>query len=631
MDGRGMSSRILLALGVFFNCVSTLSSTAADWPQWRGPNRDGISSENLTPVWPPRQIFNKYIGLGPASPAISEGRLYVIAYGNNNYDYVYCLNATNANEGYWTNAFNTVSILGGHEGNARGPAMTPTVDGDRVYIFSHEGYLYCFNKYTGATIWSSTVTTGRPGYHFTCSPVVEGNLLIFNAGGRGWAVDKMTGSNVWTSTGTAGYASPLVTTYNSERVAMIFGSAGVYGVRATNGATIFSYAFSAGGNDADPLVYNNKFLVSDNYGNGCALVPFGSGTLSHEWKNLNLKCHVGNSIQVDGYVYGCDGGASSARLRCITFGSTNVLWSSSTIYADSLLLFASNKLVTMSGNGSLNLGTVSPSGFNTEGRSSYSLGIGSLCWAPMAFSDGRLYCKGGNNGYLVCLQVGTKAPDVNLVTPLDGASFRVSSVLLTATASDSDGSVTNVEFYSGTTKIGQDDSSPYTLLWPDVTNGVYSLTAKAYDNFGVVKTSSVANISVRVDQNDNGIADSWEVKNFGGTNSCNPAADGDDDGYCNLYEYIAGTDPTNKQDVAELQIFFSNGNLIVTCPTIQAGGIGYEGLGRYYTIERISNLSDITWQAISDFSNQLRSTGTMVFTNQDSGAIYFYRARIKLR
>lgn len=629
MDRLSALSRAILTTGTLLTCISNFNSTAADWPQWRGPNRDGISSENLTPVWPPKQIWSKYVGLGPASPSISEGRLYVLAYGNNGYDYLYCLNATNAGQGYWTNAYATSA----HEGNAMGPAVTPTVDGDRVYIYSHEGYLYCFNKYTGSNIWAVTVNPSRPGYHYTASPVVEGNLLILNSGLKGWAVNKMTGSNVWTSTGTAGYSSPFVVTYNSERVAILFSNNGVYGIRATNGATVFSYGWpDTTGNAADPAVYNNKFLVSDNYGAGCALVPFGSGTLSHEWKNANLNSHVGSSILIGGYLYGCNGYASSATLKCLYLGGSTSVWSRSDIYADSLLLFASNKLVTMSGGGTLNLGTVSPSGFNTEGRSSYSLGIGGTCWGPMAFSDGRLYCKGAANGYLACLQVGTRPPDVNLVTPLNGANFRVSSVLLTATASDSDGSVTNVEFYAGTTRIGNDYNAPYTLLWSDVTNGAYAITVKAYDNWGVATTSSVASITVTVDLNDNGIADSWEVKNFGTTNACNPVADGDEDGYCNLYEYIAGTDPTNKQSVAGMQIFLSNGNLVVTCPTIQAGGIGYEGLGRYYTIQRISNLTDNSaWQAISNLSNRLSNTGTMVFTNDDSGPVYFYRARIKLQ
>jgi hypothetical protein len=214
------------ASGAVCFLVFSSAGQSADWPQWRGPNRDGISTENLSLVWPPKVLWRKYVGVGFSGVSISEGRLYTMGWGGG-YDYVYCLNATNPNIGYWTN----------------------------VYAAARFG----------------------PGSQ-----------------------------------------------------AIVFADSGVYGVKATNGAVVFSYPWIYGQNRhcADPIIYNNKFFISDDYGGGCALAPFGSGVLtSNDWKNANMNSHFCNSVLLDNYVYGADGIQGSSSLACLDIRDGSKKWS----------------------------------------------------------------------------------------------------------------------------------------------------------------------------------------------------------------------------------------------------------------------------------------------------------------
>lgn len=625
----GRHTKWLIA-AAFAVLLSFSSAQSTDWPQWRGPNRDGISTENLALVWPPKELWRKYVGVGFSGVSISEGRLYTMGWAGN-YDYVYCLNATNPNIGYWTNAYAATRYA--PLSQFQGPPCPPLVDGNKVYTYSHQGYLYCFDKYTGTAQWGVTINTGMDTYGMSASPVAEGNLLILNAGGAGWAVNKSNGSNAWTSAGTASYASPFVVDYNSERTAIIFSDYGLRAVKATNGASVFSIPWNYGRNCADPIVYNGNILLSDNYGGGCALYPLGSGTVTNYlWKTNTMQSHISSGVRIGNYVYGADGTIPGGQaLACIDLANGSRPWRTTVSGGvGSLLAFSSNKLAVISESSRLYMGTATPSGYLTNGLAITNLNLGGRCWGEMSFSDGRLYCRSSDSGMVVCLQVGTVPPEVSITSPSQGTCLSASNIVITADASDSDGTVTNVAFYFGTTLIGQDSTAPYGYTWNHITNGTYTLTSCAYDNFGVVSTSQPVTVSVFVDANSNGMNDAWETAYFG-TNTCNPEADADGDNYRNFYEYVAGTDPTGKQSVAGMQITFSNGNLVVTCPTIQAGGAGYEALGRYYTIERISNLLETVWEPAPGYSNLLCGNGMLCYTNTDNGAALFYRARIRLR
>ena len=187
-----------------------------DWPRWRGPNGDGISPET---DWNPKALENgpkivwkKNVGMG-----YIKGK-----------DVVSCLEAETGKEKW---QFSYPCELGQYSG----PRATPCVDGDAVYTMSQEGDLHRFRAADGKVQWHINIVEAfkvyAPSWGFAGSPVVEGDLVILNAGVNGIAVDKKTGKKIWVSgSGAGGYATPVMYDYEGKRHAAIFGQKALYAV-----------------------------------------------------------------------------------------------------------------------------------------------------------------------------------------------------------------------------------------------------------------------------------------------------------------------------------------------------------------------------------------------------------------
>ena len=164
--------------GAFF--LSAVAG-AANWPQWRGLNRDGHTTESVG-KWPPTELWRKTsVGVGYSTVSVSNGRVYTMGWANNQ-DTVYCFDADTGTE-IWSTSYACAK-----GGSYPGPLSTPTVTGGKVYTFSRKGHLYCFDAVTGNVEWNVTVSTGEPNWGISGSPLVEGNLVIVNIGGAGTAV-----------------------------------------------------------------------------------------------------------------------------------------------------------------------------------------------------------------------------------------------------------------------------------------------------------------------------------------------------------------------------------------------------------------------------------------------------------
>ncbi len=193
--------------------VCAVTASGADWPNFRGPNHDGISSETgWIAKWPaegPKQLWKASVGTGFASIAVAGGRAYVM--GNlAETDTVYCFDAETGKP-VWKYSYPAALDPKMHEG---GPGATPTVDGGRVYTASKQGLVFCLDAAKGQLIWSnnaaSLVGAGVPNWGFAASVLVQDNLLILDMGGSGAALDKSNGQVVWSSAKEAGgYATPL--------------------------------------------------------------------------------------------------------------------------------------------------------------------------------------------------------------------------------------------------------------------------------------------------------------------------------------------------------------------------------------------------------------------------------------
>jgi len=207
--------RVALTLGPALAPGLTQPASANDWPQWRGPNRDGISQESAwLSAWAPegpRKLWEGSVGIGYSSFAVSHGRLYTM--GNvAEKDTVFCLDALTGKP-LWKHEYPCASK---DPNGYHGTRCTPTVDGARVYTLSRHGNFFCLDSATGEVKWSKDFNkdfgSQAPTWGFAGSPLIERDWVLTEAGGKNnssvAAFDKRTGQVVWRAgSDPAGYGS----------------------------------------------------------------------------------------------------------------------------------------------------------------------------------------------------------------------------------------------------------------------------------------------------------------------------------------------------------------------------------------------------------------------------------------
>jgi outer membrane protein assembly factor BamB len=212
----------LLAAGILM--VST-SATAADWPCFRGSNRDARTDEKVT-KWPPVELWRADIGQGFSQVLVSQGKVYTFGWSNNQ-NTVKCFSesSTGTNPApLWATSYTCAA--GNHAGGLLGTYSTHAVSGGKVYTYDNFGLVSCFDAANGNSLWTSTALSGG-GPEYGSSPLIEGNLLIVNGGdANGAAAISLTAPHnlVWGSTGGARYSSPIVATIGTQRTIIGAGS-----------------------------------------------------------------------------------------------------------------------------------------------------------------------------------------------------------------------------------------------------------------------------------------------------------------------------------------------------------------------------------------------------------------------
>lgn len=388
--------------GSFVACLTgsrVSPACAADWPQFRGPARNGISTEKgWSARWPkqgPKAVWKVNVGKGHSSVAVSGGRVYTM--GNSaDRDTVFCLDAATGRT-VWKQSYRCPAK------DYPGPRSTPTVSGGRVYTFSRDAQLYCLNSATGKVVWSRNLIrdhkVNSPTWGFASSPIVEGNLVIVNAGAAGVAVDKTTGKTVWQSgTKMGGYATPVAFSAAGKRCVAVFSSDALAGVEAKSGKQLWSYPWKtdSGVNAADPLVAGDQIFIASGYGKGGALVKVSTGKATAVWQNRSMKSHFSSPLLVKGNLFGNDDGT----LRCLDFRTGTVKWSKGGLGKGGLMA-ADGKLIVLSEHGLLSIVQATAAGYKELAAAQV---LGGTCWTAPVLSGGRIYCR-NQEGDLVCLNV----------------------------------------------------------------------------------------------------------------------------------------------------------------------------------------------------------------------------------
>jgi outer membrane protein assembly factor BamB len=409
-----MISRFALSAGLaaLVAGASVTIHALDDWPQWRGPRRDGVSAERgLLKAWPqngpPLAWKTTGAGQGYSSFAVAGGRLYTLG-ARENREHVVAFDAASGKR-LWD------APHGRRFSNDRGdgPRGTPTVDGTRVYAFGASGDLTALDAASGKVAWTVNVIREFGGQNITWglseSPLIAGDRIIVSPGGPGSSVvalNKADGKLIWkTEADRAGYSSAVLHELGGIRQAIVFTGQRALGVNIANGRVLWSYDRVANrvANIATPIVRGNHVFLSSDYGTGAALLRLtaaGGGITAEEvYFTREMRNHHASSVLVGDHLYGF----SSAILTAMRFDTGEVAWRDRSVGKGSLV-HADDRLYLFSERGVVALAEASPEAYKEHGR--FSLDTGSLpTWSHPVVSNGKLFLRDQDTIYAYDVRV----------------------------------------------------------------------------------------------------------------------------------------------------------------------------------------------------------------------------------
>jgi outer membrane protein assembly factor BamB len=377
-----------------------LTLSAADWPQWRGPRRDGIAAETgLLKSWPaegPPQVWRASgAGNGYSSFAVAGNRLYTMgAKGNQELLLAY---DTATGKTVWETPIGARL----EQDRGDGPRGTPTVDGNRIYSITGRGDLSCVDAANGKKVWSvsftSAFSSSIPNWGFSESPLVVGDRVIANAGGPDASIvafNKTNGNVLWKSgSDPAAYSSGVLHEASGIREAIFFTAENALGVNVSDGRILWTYnrANNRTANISTPVLRGDRVFISSDYGTGGGLLqlsPAGGGVSAKEvYFTREMRTHHNTAVLIGDHMYGF----SSAILTAMKFDDGTVAWRDRSVGKGSLVS-AEGQLYLYSENGVVGLADAAPDGYRERGR--FTLKTGSLpTWTHPVVSGGRLYLR----------------------------------------------------------------------------------------------------------------------------------------------------------------------------------------------------------------------------------------------
>ena len=373
-----------------------------DWPQWRGPDGDGISRESGWRIeGRPRDLWTRNVGIGYSSFAIQDGRLFTMGHDfEQKLDTVFCLDAATG-ETIWRFTYPTdfSPRLQDHPG---GSLTTPAVSRGRVYTSNREGQLFCFDSDDGEVLFSKDLAEEYGpvvmAHGYSGSPLVIEDHLILSMGGKTIAVDRESGETLWQTRnfGEGSYATPVEFDLRGRSRLAVFTGAGLVVLdRATGDVVNFHEWRSSQGNvnAATPVVTDTRVFISSAYTMGCAMLDLAGKDPSVLWKSQVMRTKMTACVLWDGHLYGF----SDSILKCIDLDG-NTRWRTRGLGMGSLIA-SDDKLIAMSSSGELVVIAATPDEYRELSRRKVL--DGGSCYTAPVLCGGRIYCR-NSLGDIVC-------------------------------------------------------------------------------------------------------------------------------------------------------------------------------------------------------------------------------------
>lgn len=376
-----MKSRLVALAVILSFCVTSV--TAADWPQWRGPERSGVSREiGLLKQWPaggPKLLWQaNNLGDGYSTPVVVGNRIYMMSNTGMDNEFVQAISVDDGKV-LWTSR---VGKVGNPNQNPSYPKArsTPTIDGAFIYALGSDGDLACLEAKTGKVRWTKNVRTefgGQPGeWAYAESPLVDGDVVVVTPGGPQAAMvalNKKTGAVIWKSAipngEPAGYASAIVVQAAGRKQYVQLLSKGMVGVDAKTGQFLWRYADVAKG----PAQYftpvaRGEYVYCGALGIGGGMVRLkadGNGVAAEPvYFTRGLPNGIGGAVIVGEHLYGTEVGQ---KLLAVEFLTGKVMWESKDFGWGSIAA-ADGHLYVHLVTGDYILVEATPQGFHEKGR-----------------------------------------------------------------------------------------------------------------------------------------------------------------------------------------------------------------------------------------------------------------------
>jgi outer membrane protein assembly factor BamB len=428
LSGSGIALETVFAL--FATAVCSHWVEGGDWPQFRGPNRDGKCEETgLLKEWPeggPKLLWKMTgLGRGYSTLAIVGGKFYTMGdrkgEGGETSQYVLAFDLAGRKE-LWATRIGPP--------HTDGPRCTPTVDGQLLYALGTDGDLVCLETATGKVRWRKSFPKDfdgkmMSGWRFSESPLVDGDQVVCTPGGSEAtlvALNKRSGETIWKcAVPRLNQRTPEGAAYTSMVAADILGTRqyiqivgqGAVGVDAKTGKFLWGYGRIANrvANIPTPLVRDNYVFVTTSYKTGSALLKIvkdGGGFKAEEVYFLgpqDFENHHGGVVLVGDSVYG-GSGQNNGTPVCLDFLTGKIRWKKPPLGRRSAaVLFADGHLIFRYEDGLVALIEATPDEFRLKGSFKAAV-VDGPAWPYPVIHDGKLYLRA--NDTLMCYDVKAK-------------------------------------------------------------------------------------------------------------------------------------------------------------------------------------------------------------------------------
>ena len=402
-------------------CLQSVTIQAADWPEYRGLNCDGISTEKLNLNWsatPPKVLWKVPANTGFSSFSVGGGKAFTQVVRDINgapREVCVALDAATGRELWFADVAVGTGYGGGGKGD--GPRSTPAVSDGNVFVLTPDLVLHALDAETGKALWSHDLikeyAAKNIGWNSAASPVIDGDLVFVMGGGPDQsllAFNKKSGEVVWkTGTEAITHATPVTATILGERQVIFFCQSGLVSLATKDGKLLwkFPYKFEVAAG-ASPVVSGDIVYCSAAYdvgGGACKITRQGSDLIATPlWQipgNAGVANHWSTPVCKDGFIYGMFGHGKQnvGPLKCVEIATGKVKWEQPG-FGQGNAISASGKILALADNGDLVVVEPTPEAYKELARTH---AVAGKCWSTPAVSNGCIFVRSTEEG--VCLQV----------------------------------------------------------------------------------------------------------------------------------------------------------------------------------------------------------------------------------